>query len=122
MEKALKKVRPLQGFVDFVREQGVVGLAVGLVLGSAVKSIVDSLVTNIVNPIVGLLLGGVDLRNKQLCLNSVKGACTNAISWGNFVSSIISFITIAAIVYFVVRGLKLDKIDKKKEEEPKSKK
>ena len=49
----------LRGFVKFVREQGVVGLAVGLILGVAAKSVIDSFVQNIVNPVVGLLTGGV---------------------------------------------------------------
>ena len=48
----------LQGFIDFIREQGVVGLAVGLVLGVASKSVIDSLVNNIFNPVIGVLTGG----------------------------------------------------------------
>jgi large conductance mechanosensitive channel len=110
-----KKNPPFTGFITFVREQGVVGLAVGLVIGTAVKSLVDSLVTNIVNPIIGVLLGGVNLQSKQICLNSVHHACKNAISWGAFISSLISFLVIAAVIYYVVHGLKLDKLDKKKD-------
>ncbi len=106
---------PLQGFVDFVREQGVVGLAVGLVLGVAAKSVVDSLVTNIFNPLIGLFTGGVDLSDKSVCLRSAAKVCTSDLRYGQLISDMIGFMTVAAVVYFVVRSLKLDKIDKKKD-------
>ncbi len=106
--------KQLKGFMTFVREQGVVGLAVGLVLGTAIKSMVDSLVANIINPIVGLLFGGVTLTDKALCLHVTNGVCTSRLAWGSFLSTVISFLTIAAIVYFGVKGLHLDKLDIKK--------
>lgn len=105
----------LQGFVDFIREQGVVGLAVGLVLGFASKSVVDSIVNNIFNPVVGVLTGGVNLSDKYICIKSdVAGACVSKVGYGKLINDIISFLIIAAVVYFVVKGLKLDKLDKKK--------
>ncbi len=113
---AIKAPRWLQGFVDFVREQGVVGLAIGLVLGVAAKSVVDSLVANIFNPIIGLLGAGGSLENKFACLKSVNGACTNKLGYGHVISDLISFLIIAAIVYFVVKSLKLDKLDRTKQE------
>ena len=105
----------LQGFVDFVRHQGVVGLAVGLILGVAAKSVIDSMVANIFNPIIGLLTGGVSLENKTLCLKHVGRVCQTSLGYGRFISDVISFIIVAAVVYFVVKGLKLDQLDKKPE-------
>ena len=70
----VKKVKsPVQGFLVFVREQGVVGLAIGLVLGVAAKSVVDSLVANIFNPVIGLIGNGGDLSDKYVCLKTVGG-------------------------------------------------
>lgn len=111
----VKAPKWLQGFVDFVREQGVVGLAVGLVLGVAAKSVVDSIVNNIFNPLIGLIGGGSngDLGTRYVCLRHVEGACTAKLGWGQVVSQLISFLIVAAIVYFVVKGLKLDRLDKK---------
>ena len=106
----------LQGFVDFVREQGVVGLAVGLTLGIASKSVVDSLVANMFNPIIGVLTGGGSLANRSICLKSVGEVCSSKLGYGQVMSDILSFVILAAIVYFVVKGLKLDKLDKKKSE------
>ena len=105
----------LQGFVDFVREQGVVGVAVGLILGLASKSLVDSFVASFVNPIVGVVLGGSSLSSKFVCIQSAgQDVCTSKVAYGLFVNDLISFIIIAFIVYFVVKILKLDKLDKPK--------
>lgn len=114
MEKMVK--RPLAGFMDFVREQGVVGLAVGLTLGTSVTVLVNSIVNSVVNPIIGALLpGSSSLSSKYICLDTVEGICTNKLAWGAVVSAFISFVTVAALIYFVVRGLHFDRWDKKKE-------
>lgn len=102
----------LQGFTDFVREQGVVGLSVGLILGVAAKSVVDSLVQNIFSPLIGLLYGGGDFNSKYVCLKNVDGLCQSKLGYGSFVNALLSFFIVAAAVYFVVKSLKLDKLDK----------
>lgn len=112
----IKAPRWMQGFIDFVREQGVVGLAVGFILGVAAKGVVDSLVNNVVNPLVGVLYGGGgQLGDKYWCLKTVNNACTNKLGYGSFLNTLINFVIIAAVVYFVVKGLKLDKLDKPKD-------
>lgn len=105
----------LQGFVDFVREQGVVGLAIGLVLGVASKAVIDSLVANIFNPIVGLLTGGVSLESKNLCIKKVGDACTTNMHYGKFLSDLLSFLIVIALVYFIFKALKLERLAKKKD-------
>jgi large conductance mechanosensitive channel len=105
---------PVGGFVAFMREQAVVGLAIGLVLGTQAKQIVDSLTANFINPIVGLLTpGDSDLAKKVFVLHS--GTKSATFGWGAFVSTLISFIIVAAVIFFVIKGLRLDKLDKKKE-------
>lgn len=98
----------MKGFMNFIREQGVVGLAVGFILGGAVSKVVASLVNDIINPILGVALGGAgDLSTAALKIGDVS------IMWGSFINVIIDFIIIALVVYFGVKGLKLDKLDKK---------
>ena len=104
-----------QGFVDFIREQGVVGLATGLVLGLAAKSLIDSLISNIFNPIIGVLTGGISLQNKVVCIKHVDAVCKTSLNYGQFISDFISFVVVVLLVYFVFRILKLDKLAKKKE-------
>lgn len=115
-----KVMAPFQGFVDFIREQGVVGLAIGIVLGAQIKTLVDSFVVSFVNPILGLLLpGNGDLATKVLRVQ--VGSKTAVFTWGAFLMQFISFVIVAAIVYYVVKGLKLDKLDKKKDKDGKKK-
>ncbi len=99
----------MKGFLNFIREQGVMGLAVGFLLGGAVSKLVTSLVTDIINPLLGPILGAVgDLKNATLVLGPVR------LMWGDFLGNLVDFTIIAAVVYFVVHGLGLDKIDRPK--------
>lgn len=99
----------MKGFLDFVRSQGVVGLAVGFLLGGAVSKLVTALINDIVNPLLSLLLGSVgNLREASFTLGSA------VFMWGKLLSTLIDFAVVAAIVYYGVHGLGLDKIDKPK--------
>jgi large conductance mechanosensitive channel len=99
----------MKGFLDFVREQGVVGLAVGFILGGAVSKLVSALVEDIISPILALGLSNVEnLQKAYLQVGSAK------IMWGNFLNVFIDFVVIALVVYAGVKLLKLDKVDKKK--------
>ncbi len=101
----------MKGFKDFIREQGVVGLAVGFVLGAAVGRLVTALVSDLINPVISLIVGlGGGLQSQTLKIGPA------VFQWGNFVSTLIDFMVIAAVVYFGVKWLKLDKLDKKKED------
>jgi large conductance mechanosensitive channel len=98
----------MSGFVDFIRKQGVVGLAVGFILGGAVSKVVSAIITDIINPILGLALGAAgDLKTAAINLGPTK------ILYGDLISVVIDFLVIALVVYFGVKWLKLDKLDKK---------
>lgn len=95
----------ISGFITFIREQGVVGLAIGFILGAAVGKVVTSLVTDVVNPLVGLLFQSEGLA--EMTVGVVK--------LGSFISALIDFGIIAAVIYFGFKGLGLEKLDVKKE-------
>ncbi len=98
----------MKGFLDFIREQGVVGLAVGFILGGAVSKVVSALVTDIINPLLGLALGaGGELKTASLSIGSAQ------ILYGDLFGVVIDFIVIALVVYFGVKILGLDKLDRK---------
>jgi len=100
----------MRGFLNFIREQGVMGLAVGFILGGAISKVVSSLVTDIINPLVGILLGfTANLADASFWLAGKQ------VMWGHFLAVIIDFTIIAGVVYFGVHGLGLDKLDKKKD-------
>lgn len=104
-----------KGFVNFIREQGVVGLAVGLVLGGAVATMVKSLVDNVVLPPVGLLLGSANgLRGLNWTIGKADDKDV-VLQYGAFLNDLLNFMIIAFVVYFVVHSLGIDKkFDKKK--------
>jgi large conductance mechanosensitive channel len=103
-------IRTLHGFIDFIREQGVVGLAVGFLLGGAISKLVTTLITDLVTPILGILLGAAgSLKDQSVTIGSAK------ILWGDAVSAAIDFLIIAIIVYLIVRKLGLSKLDKPKQ-------
>jgi len=104
-----KGVKIMKGFIEFIREQGVVGLAVGFILGGAVSKVVSSLVSDIINPVLGMILGAAgNLDESYLPIGNAK------LMWGSFVNTTIDFLVIALVVYFGVKILKLDRLDKKK--------
>jgi large conductance mechanosensitive channel len=108
-EKKLRGIHVMKGFLDFIREQGVVGLAVGFIMGGAVSKVVSSLVADIINPFLGIILGAAG--NLSEATFQVGNA---VVAWGKFVSVLIDFSVIALVVYFGVKMMKLDQIDKKK--------
>ena len=101
--------KQFSGFLDFVREQGVIALAVGLILGVAAKDVVTAFVSAFIDPLIGLILPGAD------SLSEASFSISDQVfKWGQFVSTLIEFLIIAAVVYFVVS--KLAKVlDKKKD-------
>ena len=99
----------MKSFIDFIREQGVVGLAIGFILGGAVSELVKSFINDIVNPVVGLALGSV--QGLKAASFSFAGA---TVMWGSFLSVFINFVIIAGVVFFGFKILRLEKLDKKK--------
>lgn len=100
----------MKGFVDFVREQGVVGLAVGFILGGAISKVVTAIVTDIINPILSGLMGSVEgIKTASIKIGSAH------ILYGDLISVTIDFLIVAFVVYFGVKFLGLDRLDKKKE-------
>lgn len=100
----------MKGFLDFIREQGVVGLAVGFILGGAVSKVVSALVTDIINPLLGMVLGSTSgLKNASFGVGSAQ------ILYGDLISVVIDFLVIALVVYYGVKWLKLDRLDKAKQ-------
>ncbi|MEI8096622.1 MAG: MscL family protein [Candidatus Moraniibacteriota bacterium] len=99
----------MSGFMEFIRKQGVVSVAIGFVLAGAVAKMVSALVTDIINPLIGLVL--VNAENLKLA----KFAIGNVnILWGDFVSTMIDFVIIALVVYFSVKLLGVEMPEKKK--------
>ena len=108
------------GFMNFIREQGVVGLAVGLVLGGAVTILVKSMVDNVVMPPLGFILGSAEgLKGLSWNMGQTPAGKDAILHYGVFLNDLINFLVIALVVYLLVHALGFDKkFDKKKDAEP----
>ena len=104
----------MSGFIDFIREQGVVGLAVGLAIGTAAGDTVKKLVTAFIDPLVQLIVGSQQGLQSASFTVEVAGR-KGEFLYGAFVSSLITLIAVAFVVYAIVHFLRLDKLDKKKD-------
>lgn len=103
------------GFVNFIREQGVVGLAVGLAIGTAAGDTVKKLVEGFITPIVQLLIGSQKGLEAATWHVEIAGR-TGDFKWGAFVSSFITLAATAFVIYLIIHFAKLDRIDRKKED------
>jgi len=87
----------MSGFRKFLLRGNVVDLAVGIVIGAAFGALVTSFVASFVAPLVGLAQGtSGDFSTKGFTVNDVE------FPYGKFVTALISFVIIAAVVYFFV--------------------
>ncbi len=101
----------LKEFTTFVREQGVVGLAVGLAIGVQAGNAVSALVDQFINPLVGLILQGTDLSSIESNVDAGNASVT--FGWGIIIQAIITLLATAFVVYFIVDKAGLTKADKK---------
>lgn len=104
----------LKEFRDFAMKGNVVDLAIGVVIGAAFGKIVDSIVGDIFMPIIGFVTGGLDFSEYYVPLSgSVKPGMPYAeakkagavIGYGNFITTAVSFIIIAWVLFMVVKGI-----------------
>lgn len=84
----------LKGFRQFIMRGNVMDLAVAVVIGAAFGAVVTSFVTNILTPLIAAILGKPDFSAFNLTING------GVIAYGLFLNALISFLLVAAAVYF----------------------
>ena len=86
----------LSGFKQFILRGNVVDLAVGVVIGAAFGTVVTALVKDLINPLIALLVGKPDFTGISF---AIRGTLFPI---GHFFTAVVSFLLIAATVYFFV--------------------
>ena len=86
----------LDGFKKFILRGNVVDMAVGVVIGAAFGGVVGSLTKGLLTPLIGALVRTPDFSNLKY---NVRGSDFLV---GDFLNAVISFVLIAAAVYFFV--------------------
>ena len=84
----------LKGFRDFVLRGNVMDLAIAVIIGAAFTAIITALTANIINPLLGAI---ISKPNFDYLVANVHGG---EIKYGTFLTAIINFALIAAVVYF----------------------
>lgn len=86
----------LKGFKQFILRGNVVDLAVGVVIGAAFSGVVTALVTNILTPLISAIIKAPDFSELTFTING------SVFTYGLFLNALISFLIVAAAVYFFV--------------------
>jgi large conductance mechanosensitive channel len=86
----------LSGFKQFILRGNVVDLAVGVVIGAAFGTVVTALVKDLINPLIALVVGKRDFTGISF---AIRGT---VFPIGDFFTAVVSFVLIAAAVYFFV--------------------
>ena len=86
----------LREFKQFLLRGNVVDLAVGVVIGAAFGTIVSALVADIVTPFIAALVKVPDFSRLAFTINGSK------FMYGHFLNALISFIIVAAAIFFFV--------------------
>ncbi|MDF1811125.1 MAG: large-conductance mechanosensitive channel protein MscL [Verrucomicrobiales bacterium] len=119
----------IKEFKDFAFKGNLIDMAVGIIIGGAFGTVMKSLVDDIFMPVLGLITGGVDFSDKYVALSKPEGFTpgmpieaaekTGAalLTYGNFISSLIAFLLVAAAIFIVIIKL-LGSLNKKEEEAP----
>ena len=94
-EEACAFMSVITEFKEFVLRGNVVDLAVAVVIGAAFGKIVTAFVTDIITPLIGLP-GKMDLSNLNTTIHGAK------FGFGDFLNTLISFIILAAVVFFFI--------------------
>ncbi len=111
----------LKQFKDFIMKGNVIDLAIAVLIGGAFGQIVTSFTNDILMPPFGLLLGNVDFSELYINLSgqaypslaAAKEAGAATINYGLFLNTIINFLIIAIVIFFVMRAF--EKVIKKPE-------
>lgn len=86
----------LQEFKQFLLRGNVVDLAVAVVIGAAFTNIVNALVKDLITPLIAAIGGNPDFSGLSFAINKSQ------FMYGDFLNALISFLIIAAVVFFLV--------------------
>lgn len=94
----------MSGFKEFLVKTSALALAIAFIIGVALSAVVTSLVNDIIMPPVGLALGGIDFSKLRIILqDNADPTKVVAINYGAFINTIIAFIVIVFVAWWLSR-------------------
>lgn len=85
----------MKDFKEFLLRGNVVDLAVGFVIGAALAAVVTAL-ADLVTPLIAALGGQADFSALSFTVNGSE------FRYGHFINALLSFVLIAAVIFFLV--------------------
>ncbi len=86
----------MKGFRQFLLRGNVLDLAVAVVMGAAFGAVVTALVADLLTPLIAAIVGKPDFSSIKFTVNNSQ------FKIGDFINALISFVLIAAAIYFFV--------------------
>ena len=86
----------LQDFKKFLFRGNVMDLAVAVVVGTAFTAVVKALVSDILTPLIAAIFGAHDFSALRFTINR------STFAYGDFINNLITFVTVAAAMFFLV--------------------
>lgn len=86
----------LNDFKTFLLRGNLVELAVAVVIGVAFAAVINSLVADLVTPLIAAIVGEPDFSALEFTINE------STFRYGNFINQLLTFILVAAVIFFVV--------------------
>jgi large conductance mechanosensitive channel len=86
----------LRGFKQFILRGNVIDMAVGVVIGAAFGGVVTAFTKDVLTPLIAALVGKPDFSAVSFAIRGTSFPV------GEFINAAISFLLIAAAVYFFV--------------------
>lgn len=86
----------LRGFKDFIIRGSIVDLAIAVVIGVAFGGVITALVEDFLTPLVAAMFGKQDFSSLTFTIND------SIFRYGHFINAMISFLAVAAAIYFIV--------------------
>ncbi len=108
----------IKEFKEFIMKGNVLELAIAVILAGAFGLVVKTFTSDVIMPVVGYFIGGVDFADLKIVLKAAAGEDVPevAILWGKFVNTIINFLIVALVLFFIIKAY--NKTQKEKEEAP----
>lgn len=100
----------IKEFKEFAFKGNVIDLAVGVIIGGAFGKIVSSLVEDVITPLL------LNPALKAAGAEDIAKLSWNGVTYGNFLSAVISFLCIAFVLFLIIKAA--NKVNKKVEEAP----
>jgi len=96
----------MDGFMEFVKKQGVVGIAVGLTVGLAAVEMINRVLAALATPLIEVVAGEANIADAF-----AVSIGDTTLKFGEAIDAIIQFLILAFVVYVMVKAIGADKWD-----------